>query len=202
MAPSTLAAMVASKPCKDLADYWTSLRRSDPLPRRAQVDPGAIKPLLPYLYLYLVEARDSGCIVIRLAGTALRQLYGIEMTGHDMVALGAPEHQTTRRWRYLRAAGQPCGIWFLRHQRYGTGAMDEVEHIFLPLIVDGAGPALPARQFIGIAASKSGCRWIAGPENERLMTPHAFRFLDIGFGTLETIEPPALSQQSSLVTAG
>ena len=49
-------------------------------------------------------------------------------------------------------------IWFLRHQRYGTGALDEVEHIFPPLIVDGAGPALPARQFIGIAASKSGRR--------------------------------------------
>jgi hypothetical protein len=188
VAPSKLAAMVFSQPCRDLADYWTSLRPDGALPHRAQIDPGAILALLPCLYL--IELREDDTIFVRLAGTALRQLYGFEMTGRDVVTLGQAEHQETRRWRYLAAAYHPCAIWFLRNHHYASGAVDEVESLFLPLTTNATG-VLPARRFIGIAASRSQQRWIAESEPSRLTTPHDFRFLDVGFGQPPSVHPPS-----------
>lgn len=187
MASSAIATMVTAKPCRDLADYWTSLRQPGHLPRRSQVDPGAIRSLLPFLYI--IEVRDTG-VFIRLAGTALRQLYGIEMTGRNMLDLVAPEHRPARHWRTLRAAGHPCGTCYVRRHRYPSGAVDDVESLFLPLTLDDAPDTLRARQFIGIAASLSGRRWIAEEAGRTLLTPHAFHFVDAGFGIPPTIDPP------------
>ena len=188
MAPSTIAAMVTAKACRDLADYWNALRPPGGLPRRAQVDPGAILPLLPSLYILGVA--DTG-VIVRLAGTALRQLYGLEMTGRNMLDVVAPEQRAARLWRTRHAADHPCGMYLLRSHRYASGAIDNVESIFLPLIVEGPADGLQAQQFIGIAASKSDRRWIAEEERGALMTPHVFRFLDVGFGIPPTIHPPA-----------
>jgi hypothetical protein len=193
VAPSTIAAMVTAQACRALADYWSALRPPGGLPRRAQVDPGAIPLLLPSLYILGVT--DAG-VIIRLAGTALRQLYGIEMTGRNMLDGVAPEHRAARLWRTLHAADHPCGMYLLRSHRYASGATDNVESIFLPLIVKEPADALRAQQFIGIAASKSDRRWIAGEERGALMTPHVFRFLDVGFGTPPTIHPPAESAEA------
>ncbi len=187
MASAEIAAMVQTKACGDLVDYWQHLRGSRRLPRRTEVDPAAIVPLLPYLYL--IEMQATGGILVRLAGTALRQLYGIEMTGHDMIDLAPPDHQTTRRWRYRQAAQRPCGMYYVRRQNYGSGAEDELETIFLPLAAADADASVPAWQFIGLAASLSDQGWIAEPGVPPLPPPHLFRFVDIGFGVPATIVP-------------
>ena len=187
MAPPKLAAMVVTKSCRDLTDHWTGLRAARRLPLRSEIDPAAIVPLLPYLYL--IEMQDAGSVLIRLAGTALRPLYGIEMTGRDMIMLAPPEHRPIRLWRYRQAACMPCALYYVRRQAYPSGAHDEVETLFLPLAADDATDETPAWQFIGIAASLTGRRWVADPAEAPLAKPHLFRFLDIGFGVPPTISP-------------
>ena len=188
MAPSKIAAMVTSKACRDLADYWASLRSPGGLPLRADVDPGAIRSLLPSLYI--LELTDRGTVTIRLAGTALRRLYGVEMTGRDMLDLVRPEHRAIRLWRTLQAANQPCGMYYTRSHGYASGATDDVESLFLPLVVNPATDGLQARQLLGIAASTSDRRWVAEEETGALMTPRDFEFVDVGFGVPPLTDPP------------
>jgi len=193
VAPPKIAAMVTAKACRDLVEYWAGLCPPGTLPRRSQVDPGAILPLLPYLYILGVA--DDG-VTIRLAGTALRQLYGLEMTGRDMLDLVPPEHRAARRWRVACAARHPCGMSYIRTHRYPSGATDDLETIFLPLAGEDPADGLRARQFIGIAASTSDRRWIADEEPGTLMPPHAFQFLDVGFGIPPAIDPPDATNEA------
>ncbi len=188
MAPAEIATMVQTKAGRCLVDYWARLRGTSPLPRRSDIDPAEIVPLLPYLYL--VEMQSSGGILVRLAGTALRQLYGIEMTGHDMIDLAPPDHKATRLWRYQQAAQYPCGMYYVRRQNYASGAEDETETLFLPLAAADVAPSVSAWQFIGVAASMSDQRWIAEPGTPPLPPPYLFQFVDIGFGMPATIAPP------------
>ena len=187
MAPSDFATIAVTKSCRNLADYWTGLRAERRLPLRSEIDPAAIIRLLPYVYL--IEMQDAGSVLVRLAGTALRPLYGVEMTGRDMIMHAPPEHRPIRLWRYRQAAHQPCAMYYVRRQTYESGAPDEVETLFLPLAADDATDETPAWQFIGIAASLSGRRWVADPAEAPLAKPHLFRFLDIGFGIPPTIVP-------------
>jgi len=188
VAPSKIAAMVTTKACRDLADYWAGLCPPGGLPLRAEVDPGAIRSLLPYLYI--LELIGGGAVTVRLAGTALRRLYGLEMTGRDMLELVRPEHRAIRLWRTLQAANHPCGMYYVRSHRYASGATDDVESLFLPLIVNAATDGLQARQLLGIAASMSDRRWVAEEEAGALMTPRNFHFVDVGFGVPPMTDPP------------
>ena len=73
-----------------LLTYWSGLAGGKP-PERSLIDPGAIKPLLPYLML--VEFEDDPFRVrYRLSGTRIDDWNGSALTGqyvHDLVALDA-----------------------------------------------------------------------------------------------------------------
>ncbi|MFD0986746.1 PAS domain-containing protein [Methyloligella solikamskensis] len=65
---------------RELFDYWKALSESGPIPNRVDFDPQRIPRLLPNICLIdvkdgLTESR------FRLAGTALRGIYGSELTG-------------------------------------------------------------------------------------------------------------------------
>ena len=67
---------------EELFAYWASLRREGRLPGRRDLDPGCFKPHLPTITLIDVR-RTPLDFRIRLAGTALYDLYGREITGLD-----------------------------------------------------------------------------------------------------------------------
>lgn len=63
-----------------LLDYWQKIRGGRKMPRRADVDPIDIPALLPHVVL--VQVGEKPCrFFIRLAGSALRDVYGFEITG-------------------------------------------------------------------------------------------------------------------------
>ncbi len=64
-----------------LFDYWRSIAPEGRLPARAHFDPAAVPKLLPYLSLYDIEHTPRLRLRFRLAGTALRQWTGLELTG-------------------------------------------------------------------------------------------------------------------------
>ena len=61
--------------------YWSRLRQGRLAPDQADIDPRALKRLLPNVFL--LEARGDGAFVYRLAGTALCDRYGAELRGSD-----------------------------------------------------------------------------------------------------------------------
>jgi hypothetical protein len=62
--------------------YWSLIRRGRPAPDQADVDPKALKRLLPFVFL--LDARHSS-YVYRLAGTTLCERYGGELRGQDFL---------------------------------------------------------------------------------------------------------------------
>jgi hypothetical protein len=174
-----------SERCRRLAGYWQGLRAGRERPSRADIDPADIIDLLPWFYI--VDCIDPAESIIRLAGTALRTLYGMELTGRRTQELTPPQFRRTRQWRIQAAATQPCGMWFLREHSFATGLVDEIETLFLPIT-----PGLPMLgQFIGVASSTTPAReWQSAYDPGILSAPGLYAFVDIGFGVPPGVEPP------------
>jgi hypothetical protein len=68
---------------RQLFDYWARRCGVRSMPSRSDIAPAEIAGLLPYLGLVDVESR-FGESMVRLAGTALRDIYGIELTGKTL----------------------------------------------------------------------------------------------------------------------
>ena len=83
MAAQFGAPAAAVRAHEELFAYWASRRRGAKLPGRRDLDPGDIKRLLPTLSLIDV-VREPLDFRIRLAGTALYDVYGREITGRSL----------------------------------------------------------------------------------------------------------------------
>ena len=68
-----------------LFDYWNALRAGRPAPRRAEIEPGDIRRILPYVFI--LERKDRDTWRFRLAGTGLCSTYGMEFRGHNILSM-------------------------------------------------------------------------------------------------------------------
>ena len=81
MAPRfALRAKLEFREQRKIFDYWSSLAELRPMPARRDIDPAAIREYLPHIGLIDI-ADDMQHAVVRLAGSRLRDVYGIELTG-------------------------------------------------------------------------------------------------------------------------
>ncbi|MGK6316799.1 PAS domain-containing protein [Neorhizobium sp. DT-125] len=60
-------------------DYWTDLRGNRAAPLRTEIDPVALRHLLPHLFIAAVDS--DGLPAFRLAGTRICDLFGREFRG-------------------------------------------------------------------------------------------------------------------------
>ncbi|WP_254622303.1 PAS domain-containing protein, partial [Stenotrophomonas sp. GbtcB23] len=60
-------------------DYWTDLKGDRGAPLRTEIDPTALRHLLPHLFIATVGL--EGYPVFRLAGTRICDLFGRELRG-------------------------------------------------------------------------------------------------------------------------
>jgi hypothetical protein len=85
MAAQLGAPAAAIRAHEELFAYWNSLRRGLGLPARRDVDPGHLKRHLPMVSLVDVAHGETPEYKFRLAGTALYNVYGREVTGRRVV---------------------------------------------------------------------------------------------------------------------
>ncbi|HET8728424.1 MAG TPA: PAS domain-containing protein [Alphaproteobacteria bacterium] len=137
--PEAASTHIRSARLQTLYDYWQAKRLNRPMPSRADIDPIEIQPsLLPYLLL--VEVVDNGRrFRYRLAGTAFREIAGVELTGRyvDEILPGSiysgyivelhREAVATRRPIYSESA----------HVSPTGGVERFFRRLMLPLSVDG-----------------------------------------------------------------
>ncbi|MBW6424743.1 PAS domain-containing protein [Rhizobium sp. XQZ8] len=60
-------------------DYWINIKRDRPAPLRTEIDPAALRHLLPYLFIAANDA--DGVPSFRLAGTRICDLFAREFRG-------------------------------------------------------------------------------------------------------------------------
>jgi hypothetical protein len=71
--------------------YWHAKRPSGHLPARADLDPRGISGALDHCFI--AERLDAGMFRLRLAGTVLNDLMGMEVRGMSPTALFAPHYE-------------------------------------------------------------------------------------------------------------
>ncbi|MBB4478261.1 hypothetical protein GGE46_000802 [Rhizobium etli] len=71
----------------EVFDYWNRIRGAADAPLKSQVEPSAVPHLLQSLFI--LEAREDGDIVFRLAGTRICDLFGRDLRGERFSSLWA-----------------------------------------------------------------------------------------------------------------
>jgi hypothetical protein len=74
-----------------LFEYWDSVRAGRRAPRRLEIEPGAIAPHLPNIFI--LERLDEGSCRVRLAGTQLCSYCGQELRGRLFTSLWPVEER-------------------------------------------------------------------------------------------------------------
>jgi len=119
--------------CQALSDYWWNLRAETPddVPTRAMIDPGQIKPLLPYLVIH--DLATPGKSVLRLVGTAIAARFGVDPTGRNYLDFVSSERQAEAYHHLYSTATHPCGMRVINHARYQSGKWTIAESVGFPL---------------------------------------------------------------------
>src|SRR5215470_12873242 len=71
--------------------YWSRLRNGRGAPDQADIDPKALKRLLPFVFL--LDARQTSSPIYRLAGSTLCERYGGELRGRNFLTIWDPDSQ-------------------------------------------------------------------------------------------------------------
>ena len=73
---------------QELFGYWDALRQGRAAPERADIDPVAIRGILSDTFV--LEVGEDTRFPVRLSGTRLNALFGMELRGQDFCRLWAP----------------------------------------------------------------------------------------------------------------
>ncbi|GGF23494.1 hypothetical protein GCM10011611_32000 [Aliidongia dinghuensis] len=166
-----------TEPSRVLLDHWLTVRGDAPMPKRAAIDPGALKRVLPHIFM--LNMIDAETATYRLVGTAHRARWGVEMTGLVWGQFLDPALRVTRTRRLWRAVDQPCGFVARYDMVFTSGAHDPVETLLLPLRPNDPS-ACPI--MIGANHSRRQAEWISQAGFIAARTAEQVRFLDLGWG--------------------
>ncbi|HEX2591168.1 MAG TPA: PAS domain-containing protein [Rhizomicrobium sp.] len=120
------------------ANYWLSLWDGDNLPSRSALNPARLRDLLPGVVLLEVRGREA--IRCRVAGTAIQQGLGFDITGKDWLAM-TPEDQKPVRLHRIDELLAGAGSRNLREGYTVTGSQvcaEEVQFPFADVGEDGS----------------------------------------------------------------
>lgn len=180
--PPAPAAVSLPKPLtsaenRRLLEAWCRWRGDRLLPRRADLDLGDIKPLLPMVTLQAWHSRLD--VRFTVVGTRVRELIGAELTGANYIDLAPPEHREVRAARIEAMVTQPCGSLFTYHHRFANGLVAQAETLSFP--VDADRPGRP-RMILTYSAATAP-RYAPPPDPKRpLAVMEDYAFVDIGAG--------------------
>jgi hypothetical protein len=122
---------------RDLHDYWQAARGARPMPFRKDVNPMAIRPILPHLIFVDVE-HDPPAFRFRIVGSAVVSLVGRDVSGRyaDKSLFGARLEDVLGAYRLAVEHAAPVGK--RGKARWITGReWLPVEQLVLPLTVHG-----------------------------------------------------------------
>jgi len=168
-----------------LVGYWSRLRKGRDLPDQTDIDPRAIKRMLPFVFI--LETADPARPVYRLAGTSLCDRFGIELKGTNFLSHWESQSRgaLTALLRQALATRQPVCLSSIATT--SDCGMVELETILAPV---SFGPNQPTR-FIGLVQVLSDPAPLAGRPiaYERLVGSQLVRE-DEPLSTFETPPPP------------
>jgi hypothetical protein len=140
LSPGPDIAPIRSRLVHELHDYWDAKRAGRAMPRKSDIDPSEIKPLLPYVLLGEFAA-DPVRLRYRLVGTEVVTVYGVDFTGRWLDELDFGE-QLTGGWpeQYRRVFDSGRPVYGSARLLATSGMEMTYEFGLFPLSQDGAAP--------------------------------------------------------------
>jgi len=156
------------------------------IPKRSAVELGDIKGLLGHVVLLELIGEDE--ILIKVAGSELREHAGFETTGKNLRDLTPIDQWPVRRWRMSQMAHVPCGAVQVNINKWTRDGNSVVlETVTLPIEPDD--PAKP-RMLISSVAALGGIYDAPAKDRPRVFfMPKEFRFFDLSAGIPDRITP-------------
>ncbi len=121
-----------------LFQYWNSLRRGRPAPRRTEIEPAAIKTALADTFI--LERDIDGLAAFRLAGTRLCSMYGRELRGLPLATLWRQHDRSLIETQARAVMEQSAAVTIAFDGVSRNGRSNSFELIMLPL---ESGPGDP-----------------------------------------------------------
>jgi hypothetical protein len=171
--PERLGPMAA-----DYGAYWLSLPKIDGVPMKSALELGAMRNFAASFVM--VERHDPRKFTWRLAGSAIREISGIELTGTDALAVRDAEQIEKGVVAYNAQLDTPCGAWGIVILRSAAGNQMPTEVLTFPLRADDGSlrflantvePRSPRLEAVKFALVEM-----------KLLSWAEHRFIDIGFG--------------------
>lgn len=160
------------------AAYWLALPKTGGVPLKRDLDPVAMRKFVASFVI--VERRAPRNFTWRLAGSSLRDLAGIELTGTDALAARDDEQREKGIVAYNAQLDTPCGAWGIVMLRSAAGTLVPTEVMVLPLRADDG-----ALRFLANTVDPSARAMVPGHlplAGMKLLSWPEHRFVDIGFG--------------------
>jgi hypothetical protein len=126
---------IESGAIRQLYDYWRGKCRDGRLPRRADIDPADLVPLLPNLLIADIE--EPFRVRYRLVGTKIVEMTGFEMTGKYLDEIAASADEPTIAECYRRAAAEKRPVCARMRWHLAEDNVAEYDCSVLPLSNDG-----------------------------------------------------------------
>lgn len=163
-----------------LTVYWRSLqeRAGGAVPARAQFNPADVVPILPFIYL--LERKRPDYIEVRLCGTALDEISGVSITGHNYLDVCPPEDRDLYMTVTHQTLAVPCAVRLTRDVTFLNGRTYQLTSLGFPL-ADADG--LP-RFSVGVMLSNRILRRQDMYNGAVLRSDlKNLEYIDIGYGT-------------------
>ena len=119
----------------ELYRYWLDMRCGRVMPARRDIDPAAIRTLLPYLAMI---DKVGGGLRYRLVGTEVAQQIGRDLTGKPVgFYLNHPQILVKLRALYERVFATAHPFFATAEYRTTRGSLHHISQLMLPLSDDG-----------------------------------------------------------------
>ncbi len=165
-------------------DYWQSMRKGPDVPRRSEIDPRGIESLLANAFI--AEKIAPGLARMRIAGTHLSDLLGMEVRGMPISSFMAPNQRDELAGLLVDVFERPATLQIELSSPGGLGK---------PALT-GTLVMLPLRSDLGDISRALGCLVTHGPIGRAPVrfeiTSHQIRPLDLSSGSdlvLDTAAP-------------
>ncbi|WP_262690747.1 PAS domain-containing protein [Kordiimonas aestuarii] len=167
-----------------LLEYYNALRPPDGrIPRRTDLNPQNIKPLLAWV----VMARSSGPgnLVPTVIGSAVDEILHMSFTGRNLLDMYPVPLREIIDGFYQTILTTPCGGMFTRNLGSSFGSVKGYRSLLLPL-EDRDGEVSQMVGVITVAGLENEAPGFGKPKDVSSVQLLDLRYLDIGFGA-----PPA-----------
>ncbi|MGK7652966.1 PAS domain-containing protein [Roseovarius sp. B08] len=161
---------------RKFVSYWSGMRRGGDVPLRTEIDPRGIESLLSNAFI--AEKVAPGIARLRIAGTHLSDVMGMEVRGMPLSSLIAPEDREQLADAMVDLFERPAT---LRLDLSAPGGLRRAA-MAATLIV------LPLRSDLGDISRALGCLVSSGPIGN---TPRRFRIVACKVTPVDLTEPEA-----------